>query len=492
MNVAGIDVGTSSVKCAVYNENGRIISYAVKNYSYAENIDGYCLDAETVWTGTREVLSKAARQCGGEIEGLAVSSIGEGCILLDSNNSPIAPSILYNDKRGQKEGIDFNRYFNAAAVFDRTGVYANGTYSLSKLKWIADNAEYFHKAKKILLFEDLITYYLTGERVISYSLAARTMGFDIRKKTWIKEFFDYSGIDCAMMSAPAISGTYVGKIRRHLAEELQLNPELKVYTGGHDQLCCVLGGGLVHKDIAVNVSGSGDTISFLLDSPLVDLELGEKGYCNCPTESKNRYLTYGLCAMSGTMLTWFRNKIWKEDVSHFYADMEHLLKDVKTEVQVFPGFSALGTPHFSLNTTGMINGITLSTEPEEIYLAMLLSIAYSLKKDMQELQDLTHPCKLIRVAGGGGLSCLWNQLKADVWGKTIEVVENRQAGTAGCGMLAAKGLGLYSSMDEAAKCFVHIQDRFRPDPEKRCYYDEQFEKYNELYSAKMELSEMKY
>ena len=42
--------------------------------------------------------------------------------------------------------------------------------------------------------EDYVVYHLTGKRQIDYSLATRTMAFDIKKLDWSKEIFEVAGM----------------------------------------------------------------------------------------------------------------------------------------------------------------------------------------------------------------------------------------------------------------------------------------------------------
>ena len=60
MNLAGIDVGTSGVKCCIYDEDGELLVRARRGYGYVDSKEGYCLDGNQVWKSTKEVLKQAA------------------------------------------------------------------------------------------------------------------------------------------------------------------------------------------------------------------------------------------------------------------------------------------------------------------------------------------------------------------------------------------------------------------------------------------------
>lgn len=482
MKIGGIDIGTSGVKCAVYNENGKLVSFSRKTYSYSKIERGYCLDAEEVWRKTKEALREVTIACNGEIDGLAVSTIGEACVLIDAHERVLAPSILYNDKRGMEESCQYRSEFGNDLIYKVCGVRSNGTYSLEKLKWIADHEKYYEKTKFIFLFEDYISWCLTGERRISESLASRTMGFDIERKGWWEEVFKFAGVEIDKMSKVQKSGDIIGPVKRKIAVELGLKTKTIVFSGGHDHSCCTLGAGMIYKDISTNISGSGDTISYLIESPS---EITNRAFCCAPYTVERYYTTYGLCAMSGTMLKWYRNTFFG-DVKEFYQKMEKKVSECDTDVIAFPGFSALGTPDFCLNMTGTLDGLTLKTTAAEIYRALLESIVFHLKMN-QEL--LARNINIVRTVGGGSYSNVWNQMKADILDKEVQTIVNNEAGTAGAASLAGIGLGIYKTEEEAVQNLVQIKNNYVPF--KTAYYKEKYQKFLELYKAKIQNVEEK-
>lgn len=481
MNIGGIDVGTSGVKCAIYDETGKMLAFARRGYSYVKTKNEYCLDGKEVWRKTQEVLKEVAAACDGKISGLSVSSIGEACVLVGPDDRVLAPSILYNDKRGLEESCQFIRTFGNKQIYEKCGIGSNGTCSLEKLKWINDHESYFKNTKYIFLFEDFITYCLTGERIISYSLASRTMGFDYMEKSWWNKIFEFAGIDLETMSVPQESGKVVGTIRKKLADKIGIKENTIIFTGGHDHSCCTLGAGMISEDVNVNISGSGDTISYLLKHPLISKEFLSGQFCCAPYTIDGMFTTYGLCAMSGTILRWYKNTFWKK-CRNFYDWIEKEIFNCETNVIVFPGFSALGTPDFHLNTTGAIDGLTLKTTSVEIYKAIMESVVFHLRINQEILSP--NNFSVIRIVGGGSNSNCWNQMKADIMGRPVETVENKEAGTVGTAIIAGMGLGIYKNVEEAVGAFVKVAKTYFPNETKHSIIEEKYQRFLELYQMK--------
>lgn len=151
MIIGGLDVGTSGVKCVLFDENGTVLCRTHQEYSYTSDGGQYCLDANNVLQKSCEVLSEAAHTVNSPIDGIGVSAIGESCVLLDENDRVLGNSILYNDHRGFDESEKITARFGSREIFERTGVRPNGTYSIEKLMWIRGNEAYWDRVDKILL-----------------------------------------------------------------------------------------------------------------------------------------------------------------------------------------------------------------------------------------------------------------------------------------------------------------------------------------------------
>ena len=116
--------------------------------------------------------------------------------------------MLYTDARGEEEAEEIKTVIGEERAFAISGVIPHSMYSLSKLLYVKKHEpEIFAKAKKVMLICDYIGYLLTGERVIDYSLAARTGAFDIEQLQFSKEMLNAFAIDPNWFSTPARAGS---------------------------------------------------------------------------------------------------------------------------------------------------------------------------------------------------------------------------------------------------------------------------------------------
>ena len=93
------------------------------------------------------------------------------------------------------------------------------------------------------------------------------------------------------------------------------------------------------------------------------------------------------------------------------------------------------------------------------------------------------PIEVLRAFGGPTKSPKWLQLKADISGKKVEVVQVEEASALGAAILAGVATGVYASYDEALKELVKIKAVYSPRPEIHRIYQRQHEIYKQLVTA---------
>jgi xylulokinase len=494
MAIGGLDIGTSGCKVTLFDEKGEIIASAYSEYSASFVYERHELDARVVWKHVQTVLEKAAKDCPDELEVLTVSTIGEPAVLVDSMDNILAPSILYTDPRGAEECVQLVQKMGKKRIMEITGAPAHEMYTLPKLMWMIRYSDVLERTDKILLFQDFIIYMLTGESVISHSIAARTMAFDIRKKEWSAEILDVAGIDVRKFSKPLPSGVIAGTIKPALAEKMGLSKRLQIVTGAHDQCCAAIGAGIVHRGVSVDGTGTCECISVLLDEPNTSDFMINNDLACVPHAIDGKYLTYLLVLTSGAMLKWYRNtflaheaELCRQRGENLFQKLDAQAGDMPSGLLVLPQFSASGTPHINFSAKGAVWGLTIGTTAVDLYRALMEGATYQMLMTVETLAYNGIDVGKLRATGGGASSALWLQMKADILGREIESLTSYEAGTAGGMMLAAVAIGRYKNLEDAANRLVKPGRVFRPNLKRRDRYMEYYEKYKKLYRAISEI-----
>ena len=229
MFFCGLDVGTSGVKAVVFDARGKMIATSFYEYVLALKSDGTReLDPLDIWEKTKAVLRDVGKKCT-EISALAVSSFGEAFVCIDSAGREISRVMVFTDRRGEDEYFAAMKESSDEEIAQICGLPPSTTYSISKLLHIKYNMkETYEKTHKFLLIEDYIYYKLCGEAYTDYSLACRTMLFDVHQKEWSAPLMQKFGFDMERFSTPVQSGSIIGEISAAVARETELPASLKL------------------------------------------------------------------------------------------------------------------------------------------------------------------------------------------------------------------------------------------------------------------------
>lgn len=476
MLTGGLDIGTSGCKIAVYDENGKLQHQFYAEYDIARNQGLHEVDLAAVWDAVCTVLSKAAQP---ELAAIAVTSFGETFVMLDAQDRPLAPAMLYTDPRGKEECESIINRFSWERLAGITGVKLHCMYSLPKILWIKHHwPEVFAKAKRICLMQDYIVYRLTGTQQIDYSLAARTGAFDLQQKTWFHPLWEACGISEALLSRPVPSGTVAGAIKRELAQQLHLSPRLAVVNGCHDQIAAMTGAGVLTGDQVMDATGTVECVPVVFNSLPESSEIFTYGYSFAP-HINGTYACYALSYAGGATLKWFKQAF--SDLS--YAEMDAQVPDMPTGLLLLPYFAGAATPYMDSSAKAAILGLTFEHGQADIYKALMEGTAYEILLNLDVLHRFGIEPKSLLASGGGAKSDVWLQIKADILNLPVTALSDAEIGAAGTAYLAGKALGIYGDLSS----FAQPRRTFFPNPQKHAHYHAMYQKYKRLYAAVKEV-----
>lgn len=490
MSIAGIDIGTTGCKCTIYSQDGLLLNEAYKEYDMNTNNGEHELDAFNVWTSIKAVVKQISSEAK-DLKAIGVTSFGEAAVLLDREDKPLMNSMLYTDPRGEEQCKGIVSDFGAETIAAITGLNPHHMYTVSKLIWIKENKpEIYESTEHILLFEDYIVYMLSGIAQIDYSLASRTMAFDIRTLDWSKEILSFAGIDVKKMPRVVPTGTKASVIRKELAAELGISEQVIIVSGCHDQIAAAIGTGVLHEGMAVDGTGTVECITPVFKGIPHSNVLFKGSYSIVPHFTPNHYVTYAFSFTGGALLKWYRDnlasfeaELVKSSGENIYDVFNSRVKDEPSGLLVLPHFSGAATPYMDSRSKGAIIGLTTETTSTDIYRALMEGVTYEMLLNIEKLREAGISIKELRATGGGATSKVWLQMKADILNIPVISMGSAQSGTLGCVMLAGIACGIYKDMKEAAGIFVKMDKTYYPRKEKHESYIKFYEKYTRLYEA---------
>src|SRR5215831_2360740 len=104
--VLGLDVGTTNIKCLAVDSDGKIVAQAAEPTPRSHPRPGWTdFEPGPVWDAAcqaiRAVVSQLERP--EAVKGIAVSSMAESIVPIDSQGRPLAPAIAWFDLRTTTE-----------------------------------------------------------------------------------------------------------------------------------------------------------------------------------------------------------------------------------------------------------------------------------------------------------------------------------------------------------------------------------------------------
>ncbi len=484
MKIAGIDIGTTACKVSLYDAGGALIREIESEYAARSAQSPLEIDLGAVYAAVVGILKQMAPDCGG-LAAIGVTSFGETAALLDEEDRLLTNAMLYTDPRGTQEAEEIAGRLGALHVASITGLTPNPMYTLPKLLWLKRHEPaLFSRIRKILLIEDYIVYRLTGIRQIDYSLASRTMAFDVRRLQWSGELLRYAGLDAALFSKPVPSGTAAGPLRAELAREIGLPPGTLVVNVAQDQISACVGAGALKPGDAVDSTGTVECITPVYEGFPDPARIQKGRYSVVPFVRPGTYASYAFSYTGGALLKWFRDEMKKRPgEGGFYDEMNARLGDEPSGLMVLPHFAGAGTPYMDPSALGAVVGLTLRSTDADLYRALMEGVAYEMRVNLEALGDAGIGVGRLLAAGGGAKSAAWLQMKADILDLPIVSLGTAQCGTLGSVMLSGVACGIFGSLEEAAGAFVRQGKTYLPRKGKHENYMRVYARYKRLYPA---------
>lgn len=457
MNLMGIDVGTTSVKTAVFNEKLEMLNNSNIDYTLESHGDIVEFDSVKYW----EIIEKELNSLEIKVDALAIDTQCETLILTDDDGVPVRKAIVWLDNRATKEAEMIEKHFGRKKVYEITGQpEITATWPACKLLWVKNNEpDVWAKTKKVFLLEDYLLYKLTGEFVTEKTLQSSTIYFDINKSVWWKEMLDFIGLSEKMLPTLLDSGKLVGEYKG-----------IKVVTGAMDQVSGAIGAGVIKNGIVSEMTGT----TMVIFSPCDTVpEYKADSIVPCHYNFNGKYCQLSWSSTAGMALKWFKNALCE---NYSFAELDGLAEQVPPGcdgLTFLPYLCGSTMPKYNPNARGSFTGLTTEHTRAHFVRSIMEAISATLKENLDYLNlDVSE----IRAMGGGANSKLWCQMKADMTGKTLHTLSNKETACLGGAILAGVGTGVFSSVEEAAE-MISLKDTFNP---KDTDYTSAFEKYKSV------------
>lgn len=442
----GIDIGTTGVRCALFDSRGNLVADASTPHTVESPAPGWAeTEADVFWRRTRVALTELGEQAKlDDVAAIAVVGQAPTAILVDANGATVRPSVLWLDTRASAEARSLG-----------THAYYLGP----KLLWLAQHEpDALAKARHVLQSHAFVAMKLTGEVATDPSTAALCLPlFDLAKREWLQNACVRLGLDPKVLPPIRKSTDLLGEVTAEAAKETGLRAGTPVMVGGGDFAAATLGAGVVDEGEACLMLGTAGNLLVPRKTAGTDPRL-----INAHHVGADVWLSLG-GTLSGGAQEWMRYAITRgtsEDdtaVRGALPSFEQLDKDAAA---VAPGSNGLlflpylqgeRTPIWDVDARGAYIGLGLNHARGHLWRALLEGIALSFVDCQKVLEDDGVRLTEVIAANGGGKSALFRQVLCDALGVPLAYTPKGGGTVAGAALIAALGAGVLGSAAEAKK-----------------------------------------
>ena len=496
----GIDMGTLGTKCMLFNEHGEAVSYSFEKHTPPYQPSAYISeqDPKDWWSAVCKTTSRVMRESDvphSDILCIGLSSQGGGLVCLDVADNPIRPAMIYSDIRASEEAQELVEKFGEQRLLKLQGkmiptLRVNASAPVSKILWMRKHEpELLEKTERFLFSKTYLYYKLTGEPVFDDYSAAGTGAGNFDTMRWIPEILREIGVSADSFGRICRAWEIAGSVTKVASKETGLPEGLPVSVGVWDGMCNVIGSGCAHKGDLMDVTGTTEIITLLEDRIPPHFR---PCYPYFPQISQGLWVWYSSPRPTGAILAWFAKEFAATETHAARRLNENVFRLLDLEAEhsppgsrnmiFFPHTAGMMSPLRDLNARGFFLGVTLAHHRSDFIRAIMEGVSYGVRHSLEVFEaEKGNMGDMIRISGGGSNSELWNRIKCDVTGRDVETLAVSETGCLGAAMLAAIGVKLYSSVEDAVDSIIRIKERLEPRREVHLKYSKLFRLYLKAY-----------
>ena len=496
-----LDSGTSMVKALAFNATGQVVNAVSRpNLICFGNGGAVEQDMQRTWEDTCAVLRElTARLNSAGVVALAITGQGDGTWLIDQENEPVAPAILWLDARAGQLVEDLRTSGAASKAFAFTGTGLAACQQPAQLLWLDQNhPELLERSAIAFHCKDWLYFKLTGERATDPSEASFSFG-DYRTRNYRAEVLEALGLThLSRLLPPIVDGVRQWHgLSADAAARTGLAQGTPVVLGYLDLACGALAAGSYAGGAETGVSIIGTTGMHLRLVPEPDQVVPSAamtGYCiPFPVPGYTLQMQTNMAATLN--LDWLVHLVQDAaclggaEASRDNQDILRALDDAVLKarpgaVLFHPFISSSGErgPFIDPFARAGLLGIDQNVRLPEVARAVYEGLGFAARDCYIAMGGL--PAS-VRITGGAAHSESMRVILAACLNCPVSLVAHDEAGAAGAAMIAAGSVGLYRDMAECVTRWIAQpkSDILNPDSALARTYEVLFPVYREGYAS---------
>ena len=495
----GVDIGTYSSKgVLVASDTGRVAASHVVEHSLSMPKPGWVeQDAEAVWwiefVSICKQLVESSEISPDQIKGIGISGIGICVLPIDNSGKPLRPAILYGiDTRATKEIAELEDKLGREEIFRLGATHLSSSASGPKILWLKKNEpDIFEKARWFLNSHSYIVYRLTDKATVDiYTACGYAPLMDVENRTWSAAAADFI-VPIHKLPELAWSSDVVGTVTAEAAGITGLKEGTPVIAGCIDAAAEALSAGI--KEIGDMMMMFGSSNSLILKS---DTLVRTDNFWGLNWIEPGTYAVVGGMSTVGSLTRWFRDNLSPLELAaqergenNAYAEMAKLASTSTpgaNNLIALPYFEGERTPFYDPDAKGAFFGLTLKHTRGDMYRALLESVGYGIRHNVETLLNEGLIANRILAVGGGTRNQEWMQIISDIANIEMVIPEQQIGSSYGDAFMAGVGVCIFKDLGEITN-WVSYKTTIKPNREFKARYDNLYGIFRSLYRQTKDL-----
>ncbi len=400
-------------------------------------------DPQAWWQATQRAVAALPKDARAAVRAVGLSGQMHGATLLDAEDRPLRPAILWNDGRSAQECLELERREPASRAI--TGNIMMPGFTAPKLLWVARHEpEVFRRTAHVLLPKDYVRLRLTGEKVSDMSDAAGTGWLDVGRREWSDAMLAATDLTRGHMPHLVEGSSASGTLTARAAGELGL-PRAIVAGGGGDNAASAVGLGVVRPGQAFLSLGTSGVLFVVTERFRPNPERAAHAFCHCLPE---RWHQMSVMLSAASTLDWVAQLVGSTNLPGIVERAEaHGLS--RHSPLFLPYLTGERTPHNDPHARGVFFGLRPDSGTDELVGAVLEGVALAFADGLEVLTEKGDPVGEISVTGGGARLPYWGKLIAAALRRPLTY---RSGGEVGAALGAARLAHLAAGGSEQDVC----------------------------------------
>ena len=474
--VLSVDVGTSGVRAALFDDEGKQIEGAQATTGRAVS-DFAELDPDLLVEEVKKTVDTLVTNLVGaasQIDAIAISTFWHSLMGVDREGRPTTPLLTWADTRAVQDAKSLRGEFDEREVHARTGCRLHPSYWPAKLRWLRrERREQFEATRLWLGFGEYLCLKLFGEPVASVSMASATGLFDQWACAWDLQLIEELGL--ARDQVPRINTDTAARFTDTFATRWPALGQARRVVVVGDGAANNIGGGCSMKDkIALMIGTSGAMRVVFAGEPLADLSPALWSY----RVDRERVVVGGALSDGGGLLQWLVQTLNINDREGSLQQQLAALEPDAHGLTILPFWSGERSTGWRAEARGGIFGLRQDTTTVEIIRAALEAIAYRFALIANALDEIAPGAEILATGNALRSSPVWLQIIADVLGRPVLFGRAAEASMRGAALLALEAVGKIANIEAVP---VLVDEVFEPDMQRHARYREGLARQQELY-----------